>query len=84
MSQINQTGEIFSLTVHDAPKKASILFLPNTGGSVELKLTDDSDSSYDAMVSAATLAIARGLGGVQNASVKYDSGDKELDEITVR
>jgi hypothetical protein len=84
MSQIIQNGDIFSLTVHDEAKRATIVFVPQFAPPIELKLTDDNESAYDGMVEAAALGVARKLVGGNQVTVRYDSGDKELDEITVR
>jgi hypothetical protein len=84
-----QTGDIISLTVHDEPKRSTIQFFPRAGSPqlfvvTELKLTDKNETAYDAMVEAASLGISKGVGLPNNVQVRYDSGDSELDEITIR
>jgi hypothetical protein len=88
MASKHQVGDVRSLTVHDQSKKATIQFFAVGGdppfGLVELKLTDDNETAYNAMVSAAETGLTRGgLIGTQS-EVKYDSGDMEVDEITIR
>jgi hypothetical protein len=84
MTDIIQNGDIFSLTVHDEAKRATIVFVPQFAAPIELKVTDDNESAYDGMVEAAALGVARKQIGGNQVTVRYDSGDKELDEITVR
>jgi len=84
MTDIIQNGDIFSLIVHDEAKRATIVFVPQFAAPIELKVTDDNESAYDRMVEAAALGVARKQIGGNQVTVRYDSGDKELDEITVR
>lgn len=89
MVQKIQHGNVINMTVHDEPKTATIQFFPRNGDAplfvlTELKLTNDNESAYDAMVESASLGIQRNSLGGDQVSVRYDSGNAELDEITVR
>jgi hypothetical protein len=89
MAEKNQQGEIQSLKVHDEAKRASIEFLPLAGdgplgSTIVLKLTNNNETAFNAMVSAAEVGIVRQAEVGFNTAVRYDTGNMELDEITVR
>jgi hypothetical protein len=84
-----QQGDIISLTVHDEAKTATIQFFPRNGTGplfvvTELKLTNNNESAFSAMESAAALGLSRINVPGNQVQVRYDSPGNELDEITVR
>ena len=86
MVEKNQQGDTINLTIHHEPRTATIGCNALTGdtplGFVELKLTAKNDTAYNAMVSADSIGIERSANVGHQVRVRYDSGDRELDEIT--
>ena len=87
MVEKNQQGDIINLTIHDEPKTATIDFNALTGdtplGFVDLKLTAKNDNVYKVMVSAAGIGLDRSANVGHQIYVRYDGGNRELDEINV-
>jgi hypothetical protein len=83
---VTETGEIKKLTVFDSTKRATIDFDPNpSGGTLKtLKLTDDSDTGFDAMVSLCAMGVAFGTPGTPTVNVTYDSSNNEIDKIELQ
>ncbi|HLN35126.1 MAG TPA: hypothetical protein VK250_07580 [Nitrososphaeraceae archaeon] len=84
---VTQLGEIRRVIVEDKGKKAKILFDPagTTTPPLWLKLSNDSTSSFVAMVSAACTGFIYGgpVFGGPHVHVTYDTGDNEVDEIQI-
>lgn len=86
MVEINQR-DIVNLIIQDESRGATIGFDALTGdtplGFIELKLTAKNDTSYNPMFSAASIGLERSANVGHQVHIRYDSGDRELDEITV-
>jgi hypothetical protein len=87
MTQQIQQGDIISLTVEDSPKKARIGFNALSGtdglGFRELKLADDNETTFNAMVSAASVGVHLSTAFGHQVHVIYDDQDMEVDEISI-
>jgi hypothetical protein len=87
MAQKIQQGDIISLTVEDSPKKARIGFNALSGtpplGFAELKLADDNETAFNAMVSAASVGVHLSTSIGHQVHVTYDDADNEVDEISI-
>lgn len=78
---VTEFGELKKLTVYDSSKKAEIEFDPGSGTIKILKLTNDSESAFCAMVSLCATGVELGTPGHPNVHITYDPGDNEVDKI---
>lgn len=69
------TGPITRIEVEDAPKTARV----ESGPANTFKLTTDSDSSFETMVSVLTVARTNPF---LQVTIEYAGADKEIDKIT--
>ena len=87
MAPRSARGNVRSVKIFDDNKKGEIKIGPSVNPNIDitLKLSNDHDSAFCAMVSVVSVAMEFGdaatPGQAPNLHVKYDDNDMEIDEL---
>lgn len=82
-----ERGNVRSVKIFDSNKRGEIILRTNVNPNIDitLKLSNDHDSAFCAMVSVVSFAMEFGdaatPGQAPNLHVKYDDNDMEIDEL---